>query len=146
MEKLLKIILKYRKKNSKSRVVRFLLQLLYKIDLPREVIIGDNLILAHNAPGLVVHPQTEIGNNVKLYQGVTLGRADIHKEAHESEFEKIKVEDCAIICAGAKILCKKGELKIAKGSLVGANSVLTCSTGENEVWAGIPAKKIGYVK
>ncbi len=146
MEKLLKIILKYRNRYAKSRVVRFLLHLLYKIDLPREVVIGENFILAHNAPGLVVHPQTEIGNNVKLYQGVTLGRADIHKEIHESEFEKIKIEDNAIICAGAKILCKKGTLTIAKGSLVGANSVITCSTGENEIWAGIPAKKIGYTK
>lgn len=46
MEKLLKIILKYRNKNTKSRVLRFLLQLLYKIDLPKEVIVGENLILA----------------------------------------------------------------------------------------------------
>lgn len=92
----------------------------------------------------MVHPHTEIGNNVKLYQGVTLGKADIHKEVHESKFEKIKVEDYAIICAGAKILCKEGKLTIAKGSIVGANSVLTCSTNKYETWAGIPAKRIGY--
>ena len=35
--------------------------------------------------------------------------------------------------------CKE-HISIGKGTVVGANAVLTCSTGENEIWAGNPAK------
>lgn len=144
MDKLLKIILKYRKNTKKSILTRHALKFLYKIDLPKEVIIGNEFVLAHNAIGLVIHPNTIIGNNVKIYQGVTLGRSDIYRNITESKFEKIKINDDVIICAGAKVICKQGTLTIGKGTLIGANAVLTCSTGENEIWAGIPAKKIGY--
>ena len=127
-----------------GKFIQFLLQLIYKIDLPKEVKLGKNVQFVHNSPGLVIHPKTTIGNNVKLYQGVTLGRADIYNSMEESSFKSISIEDDVIICAGAKILCKEGDLIIKKGTVVGANSVLICSTEENEIWAGIPAKKIGY--
>lgn len=144
MDKLLKSILTYRKKTKKSVIIPKILKFLYKIDLPKEVDIGENLQLPHNATGLVIHPNTTIGNNVKIYQGVTLGRADIHKDINESEFKQIKIDDDVIICAGAKVICKDGILTVGKGTIIGANAVLMCSTGENEIWAGIPAKRIGY--
>jgi len=40
-------------------------------------------------------------------------------------------------------LCKSGTLRVRQSTVVGANSVLLTSTGENEIWAGIPAKRIG---
>lgn len=52
-------------------------------------------------------------------------------------------ENC-VIGAGAKILIKSGDLIVGKNSVIGANSVLTKSTGDNEIWAGVPAKLIGY--
>ena len=51
--------------------------------------------------------------------------------------------DDVIICAGAKILFKENKLIVGKGTVIGANAVLTCSTGEYEIWAGILARKIG---
>jgi acetyltransferase-like isoleucine patch superfamily enzyme len=42
---------------------------------------------------------------------------------------------------GANVIVLKG-VNIAKGAVVGAGSVVTKSIGENEIWAGIPAKKI----
>ena len=54
---------------------------------------------------------------------------------------RIIVEEGAVICAGAKILAKD-KIVIGKGTIIGANSVLTCSTGDNEIWAGIPARFI----
>lgn len=54
----------------------------------------------------------------------------------------IDIQDDVIICAGAKILCKD-KLCIGKGTIIAANSVLLKSTGENEIWAGVPAKCIG---
>lgn len=35
------------------------------------------------------------------------------------------------------------DLVIGKGTVIGANSVLLSSTGENEIWAGVPAKCVG---
>lgn len=45
--------------------------------------------------------------------------------------------------AGCKIIASKGELVVGKGTIIGANAVLLESTGENEIWAGVPAKKVG---
>ena len=111
-------------------------------DIDRRVQFGDNLNLVHNGLGVVIHPYTIIGNNVKIYQQVTIGRGDIWK-SESSDFEGFIIGDDVVICAGAKIICSHGKLTIGKGTVIGANSVLTKSTGENEIWAGIPAKKIG---
>ncbi len=113
------------------------------IEIPRSVRVGSDLELAHGSFGLVIHPATTIGDRVKIYPGVTLGRADIYRPASESRFSGIVVEDDAILCPGAKILCKEGVLKVGRGTVVGANAVLLESTGENEVWAGIPARCVG---
>ena len=88
-------------------------------------------------------PIRAIGKRVKIYPGVTLGRADIYRSAAQSKFEGIVVEDDAILCPGAKILCKQGVLRIGRGSVVGANAVLLEFTGEDEIWAGMPAKCVG---
>lgn len=44
------------------------------------------------------------------------------------------------------MLFKDSPLVVARGCVIGANSVLTQSTAENEIWAGVPAKKVGYVE
>lgn len=54
--------------------------------------------------------------------------------------------DDAIICAGAKLLFSDKTLIVGKGTVIGANAVLTQSTGDYEIWAGIPARKIGIRK
>jgi serine O-acetyltransferase len=113
------------------------------VEIPRSVNIGDNFELAHGGFGVVIHPNTTIGNRVKIYPGVTLGRADIFRPATQSRFKGIIVEDDAILCPGAKILCEEDVLRVGKGSVVGANAVLLESTGVNEIWAGVPARYVG---
>jgi len=120
----------------------FLLKLL-GIEIPRSVPVGYGLELAHGGFGVVIHSASRIGNRVKIYPGVTLGRADIYRHASSSSFEGIVVEDDAILCPGAKVLCKEGILRVGRGSVIGANAVLLESTGENEIWAGVPAKLVG---
>lgn len=112
------------------------------IDLPPNVKLGHNVRFSHFSIGLVIHPNTVIGDNVKIYQGVTLGRADIFQEDNSSAFEGIKVESGVILCAGAKVMCSKGTLVVAENSIVAANAVLLESTAPNEIWGGIPATKI----
>jgi serine O-acetyltransferase len=123
-------------------VAYYLLKLL-GVEIPRPVKIGEGFELAHGGFGVVIHPKTIIGNRVKVYPGVTLGRADIYRPATQSRFEGIVVEDDAILGPGAKILCKEGVLRVGLGSVVGANAVLLESTGINEVWAGVPARCVG---
>jgi serine O-acetyltransferase len=125
-----------------GRIAYYLLKLL-GIEIPSSVVVGDELELAHGGFGVVIHPATRIGKRVKIYPGVTLGRADIYRPVEQSSFQGILVEDDAILCPGAKILCKEGILKVGRGCVIGANAVLLESTGENEIWAGVPARCIG---
>jgi serine O-acetyltransferase len=120
----------------------YLLKLL-GAEIPRSVKIGEDFELAHGGFGVVIHPHTTIGNRVKVYPGVTLGRADIFRPVTQSKFEAILVEDDAILSPGSKVLCKEGVLRVGRGTVVGANAVLLGSTGENEIWAGMPAKCVG---
>ena len=112
-------------------------------EIPMSVAVGTDFELAHGAFGVVIHSRTTIGNRVKIYPGVTIGRADIHLPMEKSLFEEIFIEDDTILCSGSKVLCKEGVLRVGKGTVLGANAVLFQSTGENEIWAGIPARKIG---
>lgn len=113
------------------------------IEIPRSVQIGKGFELAHGGFGVVIHPSCKLGDRVKIYPGVGLGRADIYRPAADSPFEGIVVEDDVILAPGAKILCKEGILHVRHGAVVGANAVLLDSTGENEIWAGIPARCVG---
>ncbi len=113
------------------------------VEIPLKVQVGDNFELAHGGVGTVIHSSSVIGADVKIYPGVTLGRADIYRPMSASAFEGIVIEDQVILCPGAKILCKRGVLRVSRGTVVGANAVLFESTGENEIWAGIPARCIG---
>lgn len=104
----------------------------------------DSIRFVHRAPGLVVHPKTSVGKRVQFYQGVTVGKK---KPWDGDEIEGgCEIQDDVILCAGCKVLFGKEKLIVGKGTIVGANSVLMQSTGENEIWAGMPAKKIGNRK
>jgi serine O-acetyltransferase len=113
------------------------------VEIPRAVTIGPDFELAHGGFGVVIHPRTRIGARVKIYPGVGVGRADIHRPMDESRFEGILIEDEVVLATGAKVLCKEGVLRVGRGSVVGANAVLLQSTGEFEIWAGLPARCVG---
>jgi len=121
----------------------YLLKLL-GVEIPRSVEFGKDFTLVHGGFGVVIHPNTTIGNEVKIYPGVTLGRADIHLPIDESPFKSIFVEDEVILSPGAKVLGGEGHLRIGKGTIVGANAVLLESTEPGEIWAGVPARRVGH--
>lgn len=113
------------------------------VEIPRSVSIGSAFELAHGGFGVVIHSNTVIGCGVKIYPGVGVGRADIHQPAASSAFKGIVIEDEVILAPGAKVLCKEGVLRVGRGTVVGANAVLLSSTGEYEIWAGVPARCVG---
>ncbi|MGH1012816.1 hypothetical protein COI41_26185 [Bacillus toyonensis] len=124
------------------RTISYYLMKVLGLEIPKSVKIGRNVCFEHWGYGVVLHPNTIIEDNVKIYQGVTTGRGDIYTSFENSQMDKIIIKESAILCAGSKIICKSGVLVVDKGTIIGANAVLLSSTGINEVWGGIPAKKL----
>jgi len=121
--------------------IRWLLRL-RGTDIPPRCLQGHDLVLPHGGAGIVVHYRTTIGSRVVIYQGVMIGRGDVWRP-ETGDSGGVVVEDDAVLCAGAKVLYTSGILRVARGSIVGANAVLTRSTSEGEIWAGVPARRIG---
>ncbi len=87
------------------------------IDIHPGASIGEYFCIDHGT-GIVIGETCHIGNQVKIYQGVTLGALSVKKE-----FAQIKrhptIEDGVVIYSGATIL--GGETVIGQGSIIGGN-------------------------
>jgi serine O-acetyltransferase len=140
-ENLTERIVRHRAKPVLGRVVARVLPI-FGIEIPRNVVVGRGLHLGHGAFGLVVHFTTVIGDDVRLYQGVTLGRGDqYNRGGREALGGRIEIGDRAIISAGAVVLFRSGQtVRIGRDSIVGANAVVTQSVPDGEIWAGNPAR------
>lgn len=95
------------------------------IDIHPGAHIGESFFIDHGT-GVVVGETTEIGNRVRLYQGVTLGALSIPKNATEALRDQKRhptIEDEVIIYAGATIL--GGETVIGARSVIGGNVWIT---------------------
>ena len=95
--------------------------------------IGKNLFIDHGM-GVVIGETSIIGNNVTIYQGVTLGGT-----GKESGKRHPTVEDNVMIGAGSQII---GVIVLAKGTKVGAGSVVIANTKEECTVVGMPSKII----
>jgi serine O-acetyltransferase len=93
------------------------------IDIHPGAVIGDGFFIDHGT-GVVVGETTIIGNNVKIYQGVTLGALSVKKSLTNHKRHPT-IEDDVTIYAGATIL--GGETVIGKGAIIGGNVWLTRS-------------------
>lgn len=122
----------------------YLLLMIRGTDIHPDVKIGPGFRLRHGGTGIVIHPRTTIGRNVTMYQGVTMGRADVYRREVAGGIEGFEIGDDSVICAGAVIASgRKDRLILAPGTVVGANSVLTKSTERGEIWVGVPAVCVG---
>ncbi|HET9532949.1 MAG TPA: serine O-acetyltransferase EpsC [Blastocatellia bacterium] len=96
------------------------------IDIHPGADIGRSFFIDHGT-GVVIGETTKIGNNVKLYQGVTLGALSFPKDEKGRLIRGKKrhptIEDSVVIYAGATIL--GGETVIGEGSIIGGNVWLT---------------------
>ena len=98
------------------------------IDIHPGTHIGERFFIDHGT-GVVIGGTAVIGDNVKLYQGVTLGAFSFDKDAAGQLVRNTKrhptIEDDVVIYAGATIL--GGETVIGRGSVIGGNVWLTHS-------------------
>ncbi len=117
-----------------ARVVNHFSRFLTAIDIHPGAVIGQNFFIDH---GFVVIGETaQIGDNVTIYQCVTLGGTSpdngIGGKRHPT------LLDGVIIGSGAQIL---GPITLGERSRVGANSVVTKDVPEGATMVGIPARQ-----
>ncbi len=119
-----------------KKLARFIMainQFITNIDIHPGATIGENVFIDHGI-GVVIGETAIVGNNVTIYQGVTLGGVSLNPGKRHPT-----IEDDVIIGAGAKIL---GNITIGKGSKIGANSVVVKDVPPFSTVVGIPGKVI----
>jgi len=99
------------------------------IEIHPGALIGENFFIDHGT-GIVIGETTIVGNNVKIYQGVTLGALMVKKNMRGTKRHPT-IEDNVIIYSGSTIL--GGDTVIGHDSIVGGNVWITKSIPPNSV-------------
>jgi serine O-acetyltransferase len=116
-----------------ARVVSHVARFFTGIEIHPGARIGRRVFIDHGM-GVVIGETAEVGNDVTLYQGVSLaGTSTERGKRHPT------IEDWVLIGAGAKIL---GPITVGRHSRVGAGSVLVQSVPAHSTVVGIPGKVV----
>lgn len=103
------------------------------IEIHPGAVIGEGLFIDHGF-GVVIGETAVIGNNVTMYQGVTLGGTGKEKGKRHPT-----IEDNVMISAGAKVL---GSFIVGENSKIGAGAVVLNEVPKNATVVGIPARVV----
>src|SRR4030042_648866 len=107
------------------------------IEIHPGALIGQGLFIDHGM-GVVIGETAELGDEVTLYHGVTLGGTSLQKGKRHPT-----LEDRVVVGAGAKIL---GAITIGADTRIGANAVVVRSVPANSVVVGVPGQNISRSK
>jgi serine O-acetyltransferase len=113
-----------------ARVLAQVTRMVTGVEIHPAATIGRRFFIDHGM-GIVIGSTAEIGDDVMLYQGVTLGGRSLEKVKRHPT-----IGDRVTIGAGAKVL---GPITIGAGSAVGANAVVVKDTPPDSIVTGIPA-------
>jgi serine O-acetyltransferase len=116
---------------SAARFVSHVARFFTGIEIHPAARIGRGLFIDHGM-GIVIGETAEIGDNVNLLQGVTLGGTSTRREKRHPT-----LHDSVTVGAGAKII---GAITIGVGSRVGAGSVVVRDVPPNAVVVGVPGR------
>ncbi|MGH7814254.1 MAG: serine O-acetyltransferase EpsC, partial [Candidatus Binataceae bacterium] len=116
-----------------GRLVSELSRWITGIEIHPGATIGRRLFIDHGM-GVVIGETAEIGDDVLIYQGVTLGGTSLKKEKRHPT-----IEDHVMISAGASVI---GPVRIGEGSRIGAGAVVVSSAPPYSTIVGIPGKII----
>lgn len=114
-----------------ARVISQISRFFTGIEIHPGARIGRGLFIDHGM-GVVIGETCEIGDNVTLYQGVTLGGTGKEKGKRHPT-----VRDGALIATGAKVL---GSITVGEGARIGAGSVVLKNVPPNSTVVGIPGR------
>jgi serine O-acetyltransferase len=101
------------------------------IEIHPAAVLGGGLFIDHGM-GIVIGETAEVGENVSILQGVTLGGTSLKREKRHPT-----IGDNVMIGAGAKVI---GGFTIGAGSRIGAGSVVVREVPENCVVVGVPGR------
>lgn len=116
-----------------ARILMGCTQFLTNIDIHPACKIGRRIFIDHGI-GVVIGQTAEVGDDVTLYQGVSLGGVSLEKTKRHPTLEA-----GVVVGSGAKIL---GNITIGKNSKIGANSVVIKDVPPNSTAVGVPAQII----
>lgn len=120
-----------------ARLLSFLARLWSNVDIHPGARIGLRFFIDHGA-GVVIGETAEIGDDVTLYHGVTLGGTTWNKGKRHPT-----LGNGVVVGAGAKIL---GPIELGDRVRVGANSVVVHSVAADRTVVGIPGKEVVSLK
>ncbi len=118
-----------------ARVVNHFSRFLTGIDIHPGAKIGSRLFIDHGL-GVVIGETAEIGDDVTIYQNVTLGGTD---PVNDSGKRHPTIGNNVIIGAGAKVI---GAFKVGDRARIGSNAVVTKAVADGATMVGIPAKPV----
>jgi len=118
-----------------ARLVNHLARFLTAIDIHPGAKIGQRFFLDHGFS--VIGETAEIGDDVTIYQNVTLGGTNPSTGVGGKRHPTLR--NGVVVGSGAQIL---GPIDIGEGAKVGANSVVTKDVGAGQTVVGIPAKPV----
>jgi serine O-acetyltransferase len=116
-----------------ARVCAALTRMLTGVDIHPAALLGPGLFIDH-AAGVVIGETAEVGTDVTIYHGVTLGGTSLDRGKRHPT-----IGDRVTIGAGAKIL---GPITIGAGSRIGANAVVVKAVPPDSVVVGIPGQVV----
>ena len=120
------------------RALKLLIFAVFHAVLPPEARIDPGVKLEHYALGIVVHPNTSIGRDVKIWHNVTLAAETTIGSPH-----RLVIEDDVMIGASAQIIARPNtSLTIGRGASVGAGAVVTSSVPPGATVVGVPARAL----
>ncbi len=120
-----------------ARTLSHIGRMLTGIEIHPGAQIGQRFFIDHGM-GVVIGETAIIGNDVTLYQGVTLGGTSLHGGKRHPT-----LEDNVIVGSGAQVL---GGFTVGRGARVGANAVVVKAVPAGATVTGIPAKVVGEAK
>lgn len=118
-----------------ARLVSNIARFLTGIEIHPGATIGEGLFIDHGT-GIVIGETAELGNNVTLYQGVTLGGTGKEKGKRHPT-----IGNNVVVASGAKVL---GSFKVGDNSKIGAGSVVLREVPANSTVVGIPGKIVWH--
>ena len=126
-----------------ARMISQFSRFLTGIEIHPKAKIGKNLFIDHGM-GVVIGETSDIGDNVTIYHGVTLGgispSIDSDKQRNVKRHPTLK--NNVVVGSGAQIL---GPITVGENAKVGANAVVTKDVPDNAVMVGIPANNVGTI-
>ncbi|PTO51481.1 serine acetyltransferase [Vibrio splendidus] len=116
-------------------ITEYIIRVIYSSDISLKAKLGKGLVIIHGHD-IVIGADVVLGNNCKIFNGVTLGNKDI---SLTSKGNQPNVGDNVTLSTGSKVL---GNVFISNNVVIGANSVVLKNCEAHSTYVGIPARKV----